>query len=215
MNISHLKEKTFYYLLGILPLILITTKVKFALFGMLLYIIIILTTTFTLKLIPLINNRFYEVSVLFTSVFYMTLFKIILTAIGFEIVKELGVYYYLIGLNAYIIFVYERFSKKDYKNMKFHIKRLFKYSVFIIPLAFIRELLGYGKIDFIYRIGEYKIGGVIQIGNIFNLFKNNENLNYKGIPIFIIPAGAFIILGFATALYQYIQIKKNKKIDNN
>jgi len=87
------------------------------------------------------------------------------------------------------------------------------YIVFIFIFSFIREFLGTGKIDFVFRFGENKIGGVIDLSNLFAIFSSSSEPTNYGLPLFILPASGFILLGIIIAIYQYIKIKKKYKMD--
>lgn len=212
MNAKELKNYSNYLIIGFCPLLAISSKVTASITGGIIFFLVSILTLLTMRLIDnfIEKKRDYEAFVIIIAVFYLCFLRLILYAIGLETVGNMGIYFSLIGVNAYILFLHEQnINKNVLENITNIITKTGLYTLLLIAFSVVREMLGTGKLDLVFRFGEHKIGNVINISKIFILFSpNGEHIEY-GIPLFILPSGALILLGIIIGVFQYIKFKSN------
>lgn len=209
-NNIKVKEKTFLLLIGILPFLPISSQLSTTFTGIMIFLFVLIFTLLSLKLLEThIEKKNKEGFVIIISIFFLLLLRIFLMAIGLDIVKKIGVYYSLIGVNCFILFLYENSVNTKIK-IKMILKRLSISFFILIIISFIREILGTGKLNLLFRFGECRIGGIVDFNFIISIFSSSDRITF-GLPLFILPAGGFFLTGLIMAIYQYLNIKKANK----
>ena len=195
---------TFVQLLGMCPTLATTTSVMNAL-GMGVAVIAVLT--FSNLFISLVRNiipkqiRIASYIVIISG--FVTAVELTIKAFFPAIDASLGLFIPLIVVNCIILARAEAFASKNNPLMAVidGISTGIGFTLALFSIALVREILGTGKI-FAASNGT---GGVTLLGSW-----------YSPATIFLLPAGAFLTLGFILALVQKIAEKieeKNHKKD--
>jgi Na+-translocating ferredoxin:NAD+ oxidoreductase subunit E len=216
MNKKEIRNYSNYLIIGFCPLLAISSKVTASIIGGIVFFLVSILTILTMRLIYnfIEEKKGYENFIIIIAVFYLCFIRLILYAIGLDIVGKMGIYFSLIGVNAYILFLYEQnINKNVIDKLPNILSKTGLYVLLLIAFSIIREILGTGKLDLVFRFGENKIGSVINISKIFILFSPiGEHIEY-GLPLFILPSGGLILLGIAIGVYQHFKFKKHTKTE--
>lgn len=141
---------------------------------------------------------------------FVTIVDLVLQAYIPALADSLGVFIPLIVVNCIIIGRAEAFSSKNgvLASMVDGLTQGLGYTLVLIAMCFIRELLGSGTIG----------GGLVEIVNGSLTFALGSAkgipvpfLSNNGIMYMIMPFGGFITLGFLIALMQYMLKKSAAK----
>jgi len=185
---------TFMQLLGMCPTLAVTTSVKDA-FGMGIAVIAVLT--FSNLFISLVRNLIPKevriASYIVIIAGFVTAVELLIKAYVPFLDKSLGIFIPLIGVNCIIFARAEAFASKN-SPLTSVVDGLAMGSGFTIALtliASVRELIGAGT-----------LGGIPVMGNW-----------YSPATLFIMPAGAFLTLGFLVAGIQKIIGTVNDRIE--
>ena len=190
---------TFVQLLGMCPTLATTTSVINAL-GMGVAVIAVLTfsnlfISLVRKIIPK-EIRIASYIVIISG--FVTAVELIIKAFFPAIDASLGIFIPLIVVNCIILARAEAFASKNGPLMSIvdGISTGIGFTFALTCIAFVRELLGTGKI-FAASDGT---GGVTLLGNW-----------YSPATIFLLPAGAFLTLGFILAVVRKIGDKAEER----
>lgn len=175
-------------LLGMCPTLAVTTKAVFG-FSM------GLATTFVLVCSSLVISSMRKIIppqvriAAFTVIIatFVTCADYFLKAKFYTISKELGPYVPLIVVNCIILGRQEAFSSRNNVSTSFvdAIGMGLGFSIVLVLLGSIRELLGFGTIFYQEVLGEW----------------------FQGWVIMALPAGAFITLGFLVGFFNWVNKK--------
>lgn len=125
---------------------------------------------------------------------FVTMVELIIKAYLPALDKSLGVFIPLIVVNCIILARAEAFASKN-PVLPSALDGLFMgigYTAALLVLSIIRELVGYGSFFGIPLFGE----------------------NFVGVQMFVLPSGAFILLGILLAVFNYFIGKLNDKEKN-
>lgn len=125
---------------------------------------------------------------------FVTMVELIIKAYLPALDKSLGVFIPLIVVNCIILARAEAFASKN-PVLPSALDGLFMgigYTAALLVLSMIRELVGYGSFFGIPLFGE----------------------NFVGVQMFVLPSGAFILLGILLAVFNYFIGKLNDKEKN-
>ncbi len=183
---------TFVQLLGMCPTLATTTSIINAL-GMGAAVIVVLTfsnlfISLVRKLVPK-QIRIASYIVIISG--FVTAVELLIKAFFPAIDKSLGLFIPLIVVNCIILARAEAFASKNppIPSMLDGIATGIGFTFALTCIAFVRELLGTGKI----LAASDGTGGIVIFGSA-----------YPGASIFLLPAGAFLSLGFIIAVVQKI-----------
>ncbi len=183
-----MKKETVAFMLGLILLIPMTTKLAFGFLLAIEFFLLFFATIMSTYIIDLLALKsfvrtFYYASVITVAIFYMLVLKILSPMIYLEI----GVYVY-IPVFSYIL----SFSIFQYDNDFENIMPAGVYSGLLLVLSLIRELCAFGTLSF------PSISGVVYV-HILPLGVESP------LRFFGTGAGAFILLGLGMWLYMCMQ----------
>lgn len=185
---------TFIQLLGMCPTLAVTTSVPNA-FGMGVAVIVVLA--FSNLFISLVRNfipkevRIASFVVIISG--FVTAVELLVKAFLPALDKSLGIFIPLIVVNCIILARAEAFASKNPPLPSFvdGIAMGTGFTLALSLIASVREILGAGTFCGIQVMGDW----------------------YRPATLFILPAGAFLTLGFLIALIQKLMYIMNKKKD--
>jgi electron transport complex, RnfABCDGE type, E subunit len=185
---------TFIQLLGMCPTLAVTTSVKDA-FGMGIAVIAVLT--FSNLFISLVRNlipkevRIASYIVIISG--FVTIVELLIKAYVPVLDKSLGIFIPLIGVNCIIFARAEAFASKNppLPSVVDGLSMGAGFTIALSLIASVRELIGAGTICGIPVMGDW----------------------YSPATLFIMPAGAFLTLGFLVAGIQKVIATVNDAIE--
>lgn len=182
----------FILLLGLCPTLAVSTSLDNA-FGMAWAATFVLLTSNLLislirKFVPDIVRIPTYIVIIAT---FVTIVYIILQAFVPPLAKSLGIYVPLIVVNCIILGRAEAFASKN--NLKFTLADTIGigigFSAAILLIAFIRQLFGTGSLD-MFGVQLLSVPGLVEYP----------------LSIFILPMGAFFVIGMLLAFFRYIGV---------
>ncbi len=192
----------FVQLLGMCPTLATTTAVVNALgMGAAVIVVLMFSNLFISLLRKIIPKQVRIASYIVIISGFVTAVELIIKAFFPSIDAALGLFIPLIVVNCIILARAEAFASKNrpMPSMIDGIATGAGFTFALVCVAFVRELLGTGKI-FASADGT---GGLSVFGG-----------GYPGAPIFLLPAGAFLTLGFVIAAVQKIASVIDKRSQN-
>lgn len=202
------KNPIFILMLGLCSSLAITTSIDNA-FGM--GIAVTLVLIFSNVIISLIRNLIPSeirlpvfIVVIATFVSCVTMLA---EAFTYDLYKALGVFLPLITVNCIVMGRAEAFASKNdpLKSLFDGLATGIGFTLALLAIAFVRELLGTGNIV---------LHNMFTSTEIFNLMKLIELEKYSAsikIPLFQTGMGAFLVLGLLIALFKFVGDKKQSK----
>ena len=185
---------TFVQLLGMCPTLAVTTSVSNAIgMGLAATAVLICSNLLISLLRKIIPNQVRIAAFIVIISGFVTAVELVIKAYFPAIDKSLGLFIPLIVVNCIILARAESFASKN-KPLPSVIDGIAMgagYTVALIAIAFVRELIGTGCL-FAAADGT---GGIRILGSW-----------YKPASIFIMPVGAFLTLGFLAALFKYFKL---------
>ncbi len=142
---------------------------------------------------------------------FVTLLKILLEAFAPDVNEALGIFIPLIVVNCIILGRAEAFASKNgvLKSFLDALGMGIGFTIALTVIAFIREVLGAGQIT-LKIAGK---GSVIDLSGIYQFFGLvNENGEKAPFLIFLLPPGAFIVLGLLMGAINYLQVEIKKSL---
>lgn len=142
---------------------------------------------------------------------FVTLLKILLEAFTPDINEALGIFIPLIVVNCIILGRAEAFASKNgvLKSALDAVGMGIGFTLALTVIALIREVLGAGQIT----LQVAGAGTVIDLGGVYQ-FLGLVNPQGEKAPflIFLLPPGAFIVLGLLMGAINYLQAEIKKRI---
>lgn len=193
----------FVSILGLCPALAITTKLQNAIGMGISFIFVLTMSNIVISLIKNIipNNLRIPTFIIIISTF-VTILEMLLNAYYQEISKNLGIYLSLIVVNCIILGRAEAFASKNNILLSFFdgLGIGIGYTIFLIIISLIREILGNGTITLWNNI-------------IININKSSPIFT----QYFISSSGGYLIIGIIFAFINFLKRgKKNEhiKLDN-
>lgn len=205
------KNPIFILMLGLCSSLAITTSIDNA-FGMGIAVTLVLIFSNVIislirKLIPAEIRLPVYIVIIATFVSCVTMLA---EAFTYDLYKALGVFLPLITVNCIVMGRAEAFASKNnvWKSFLDGLANGIGFTLALLSIAFVRELLGTGNIV---------LHNMFTSKEIFNLMKliglEKFSADIK-ISLFQTGMGAFLVLGLLIALFKFIDDKKqNKKVE--
>ena len=195
----------FVQLLGMCPALAITTSVINAVgMGVTLTAVLVLSNLFISLISPIIPKQIRILSYIAVIAGFVTAAELLMEAFYPALCASLGLFVPLMAVNSVILSRVDMFASanKPIPSIIDGVATGIGFTLSLICVAFARELVGTGSI----LAAADGSGGIRVLGDL-----------YPGAPIFLLPAGAFLTLGFIIAAYQKIRSaveqKKAKAVD--
>jgi len=188
------KNPSFVQLLGMCPLLAITTSVSNGLgMGLAVTFVLIFSNIFISLLRDFIPSKIRIASYVVIIAGFVSIIDMLLKAYLIEISKSLGLFIPLIVVNCVILARAESFASKNGIIRSFFdgLGMGLGVTCALTIISFIRELLGAGTVFGINILGE----------------------NFSPALLIISPPGGFLVLGCVIALVQFITSKLKKKAE--
>lgn len=137
---------------------------------------------------------------------FVTLVKFLLEAYSPSINKELGIFIPLIVVNCVILGRAEAFASKNgvFRSVLDGLGMGLGFTLTLTVIAVIREILGAGTIT----LQVAGAGKVFDLGSIYQFLGIvNEQGDKAPFGLFLLPPGAFIVLGLLMGFMNYVQAK--------
>lgn len=202
------------FLFCLCPAIAVTTKLANSfILGLIVFLIIIILNiiiSIFKKLIPDFLKIFFLISILAILV---SITELIIDKYFHEIANNLGIYVplivtYCIIMNKIELYSFNnKFSKSFFESFKIGILFL----IFLIIIGFIREMLGTCQLDFkIFNI--FEPIKILSDNNVISIVLNKRSFDiYKGMNIFQMSSGVFILIGVFVAFLNFIRNHFSKR----
>lgn len=190
----------FISLLGTCPALATTKSIESALGMGMLFIMVLIGSNIVISLIrKLIPNEIKIPVYIVVIATFVTIVKMLCEAFLPELYKTLGVFISLIVVNCIVLGRAELFASKHnpFDSFLDGLGTGIGYTIALLTIAFIRELLGTGGFTF---------------GKVLTFLPETEFLPLQkyAISIFVMPSGAFLVLGIVLGI---INICKRAKED--
>ncbi|MDP4118623.1 MAG: electron transport complex subunit RsxE [Bacillota bacterium] len=185
------ENPSFVQLLGMCPLLAISTSMKNAIgMGLTATIVLICSNAVISMLRKVIPNKIRIASYIIIIAGFVTVMQILLKAYFPAINNSLGVFIPLIVVNCIILARAETFASKNdvLLSVLDGAGTGLGFTLGLCVLSFIRELLGSGRIFGVSLFGD----------------------NFHGITMMILAPGGFLTLGIVIGIIQLINIKRNE-----
>ncbi|AIO18806.1 Electron transport complex protein RnfE [Candidatus Izimaplasma bacterium HR1] len=220
----------FVFLLGMCPALATTSTFETALgMGILVVFVLTMSNIVVSLLRNLIPNDVRTPSYIVVIATFVTIVGMLTEWKAYALYEALGVFIPLIVVNCLILGRAESFASKN-KVVDSAIDGLgmgLGFTFALVVIGFVRELLSTGSIMYgnylpffvdkpIYLFTfDWLIDGVVYL---INLIPNisilvNGSIEDVAIPMFALPAGAFIALGLILSFIQSKQVKKAEKLE--
>ena len=204
----------FVFLLGMCPALATTSTFETALgMGILVVFVLTMSNIVVSLLRNLIPNDVRTPSYIVVIATFVTIVGMLTEWKAYALYEALGVFIPLIVVNCLILGRAESFASKN-KVIDSAIDGLgmgLGFTFALVVIGIVREMLSTGSIMY----GNYLPFLVDQPIYLFTLdwFLGGAHIEDFAIPMFALPAGAFIALGFILALIQNKQVKKAEKVE--
>ncbi len=197
------ENPTFVLLLGLCPALAVTTKFETA---YMMGICVLVIVTLSNLIISIIKNLVSDTVRIPTYILIIgslvTVIEILLERYVPKLYSALGIYLPLIVVNCIVLGrALSVASKESVKNSFLDgIGIGLGFSLALMLISFIREVLGTGMISLIDSIS-----GIVGFKLVLRVLPNTSLFPNS---IFVSPAGAFLTLGFLIALFNYLKSRK-------
>lgn len=199
-----LKENPlFVTLLGTCPALATTTSVEAAIGMGILFTFVLIGSNIVISLIRKITPSEVKIPVYIVVIAtFVTIVKMLSQAFLPELYSTLGVFISLIVVNCIVLGRAEAFASKNkvFDSFLDAISNGIGYTLAIVIIAFVRELLGTGGVTF---------GKILTFIPYFSF----TPLKDYAISIFTMPTGGFLVLGGCLAVIACINNHKQEIID--
>lgn len=185
--------------LGICSSLAVTTSVTNAIgMGVAFTVVLIFSNLFISMFRKLIPSQVRIAAFIVIISGFVTAVELVIKAFFPAIDKSLGLFIPLIVVNCIILARAESFASKNgvAASIIDGVSIGLGYTLSLIAIAFIRELLGTG----VLFAGSDGTGGIRILGDWYN-----------PASIFILPPGAFLTLGFLVAMFKLVRTKAENK----
>ncbi len=189
----------FVQFLGMCSALAVTTSVTNAVgMGIAFTVVLVFSNLFISLLRRLIPEQVRIAAYIVIISAFVTAVELLIKAYFPAINSSLGLFIPLIVVNCIILARAEAFASKNppLRSVVDGIAMGIGYTLALIAIAFVRELLGTGVL-FASADGS---GGIRILGDW-----------YRPANLFILPPGAFLTLGFLVALFNYLRRRASKK----
>lgn len=197
------ENPTFVLLLGLCPVLAVTTKFENSYIMGISVLFILIFSNIIISLIKKIvpDNVRIPVYIMIIGTFVTTV-EMLLNSYLPDIHNILGIYLPLLVVNCIIFGRALSFASKNSVGKSFldaiGIGLGFMFAISLI--GFIRELLGTNTITL--------MDGLSDLTGYQAVYKILPDTNILPISILVTPAGAFLVLGLVIALFNYIKVRK-------
>lgn len=204
------ENPTFSLMIGLCPVLAVTTKVENAYIMGLCVLVVLLFSNFIISIIKKLVPENVKIPVFIIIVgTFVTILELLLSKFISPLYEILGIYLPLIVVNCIVLGRAMTVASKEtiIKSIKDALIVGISFTLSITLVALIREVLGNNTItlmDSISSLTGYRA--------IYKIFPNN---NILPINLFNNSAGAFLVLGILMGIFNYFKDRKGKKNESN
>lgn len=190
-------DPMYLVVLSTLPILSVLTSLEVAIgLSAIIYVVTILAVGLFSLISKDIEDQFRLILSLIITFTEVIIISLLIEAFLPILHKAIGMYIILIAVNMMILFqIHENQKKKlDRATLKRTLNSITKVVVFMLSIAFFRELIG---------TGEIKLGFILPMPFEWIIFRS-LNLQSLAIPFILTSTGALFSIGFIILLYKTI-----------